>query len=46
MHESTGLIEVFFLNKPMCPSWPSGAGAGLKILEFRILQEQKQLLRL
>jgi len=32
MHESTGLIEVFFLNKPMCPSWPSGAGAGLAIL--------------
>lgn len=32
LHESTGIIEVFLLNKPICPSWPSGAGAGLAIL--------------
>ncbi len=32
LHESTGLIEVFLLNKPMCPTWPGGAGAGLGIL--------------
>ena len=32
MHESTGLIEVFSLNKPLCTTWPSGAGGGLAIL--------------
>lgn len=32
LHESTGVIEVFLLNKPLCTSWPSGAGAGLAIL--------------
>lgn len=32
LHESTGLIEVFLKDKPMCPTWPSGAGAGLGIL--------------
>lgn len=32
LHESTGIIEVFLLNKPICPSWPSGAAAGLAIL--------------
>ena len=24
MHESTGLIDVFLLNKPLCPSWNTG----------------------
>ncbi len=32
LYESTGLIDVFLLNKPLCTSWPSGAGAGLAIL--------------
>ncbi|MEO6403912.1 MAG: gliding motility-associated C-terminal domain-containing protein [Ferruginibacter sp.] len=32
LHESTGLIEVFLKDKPLCSSWPSGAGAGLAIL--------------
>jgi gliding motility-associated-like protein len=32
LHESTGLIEVFVLNKPVCPTWPSGATGGLAIL--------------
>ncbi|MFZ4771153.1 MAG: SprB repeat-containing protein, partial [Ferruginibacter sp.] len=32
LHESTSLIEVFLLNKPICTSWPSGAGGGLAIL--------------
>ena len=32
LYESTGVVEVFFENKPVCPDWPSGAGAGLAIL--------------
>jgi gliding motility-associated-like protein len=32
LHESTGLIEIFVLNKPICPTWPSGATGGLAIL--------------
>lgn len=32
LHESTGIIDVFLLNKPLCTSWPSGAAAGLAIL--------------
>ena len=32
LYESTGLIDIFLLNKPLCTSWPSGAGAGLAIL--------------
>jgi gliding motility-associated-like protein len=32
LHESTGIIEVFLLNKPLCTTWPGGAGGGLAIL--------------
>ena len=32
LHESTSLIEVFVQNKPICPTWPNGAGGGLAIL--------------
>ena len=32
LYESTGLIEVYLQNKPLCTAWPSGAGAGLSIL--------------
>ena len=32
LHESTGLIEVFLLNKPICPAWPPPPVGGLAIL--------------
>ncbi|RYY44961.1 MAG: hypothetical protein EOO06_17315, partial [Chitinophagaceae bacterium] len=32
INENTGLIEVYILDKPLCTTWPSGAGAGLAIL--------------
>ncbi|RYD94916.1 MAG: hypothetical protein EOP54_16695, partial [Sphingobacteriales bacterium] len=32
LYESTGLIDVVITKKPICPTWPSGAGGGLAIL--------------
>jgi gliding motility-associated-like protein len=31
LYESTGVVEVYFENKPVCPTWPSG-NPGLSIL--------------
>lgn len=32
MHESTGIIDVYLQDKPLCTTWPSGAAGGLAIL--------------
>ncbi len=32
IYESTGLVDVYLLKKPICATWPSGAGGGLAIL--------------